>query len=123
MSTAPPFSLISNLDETTGAFQDTAAVMKNLDLVVTSDTAIAHLAGALGVPVWVALQDVPDWRWLLDRDDSPWYPPMRLSRQSRPGQWDDVFQRIAKALRRRMATPAEPRPITVEIATGELIDK
>ena len=97
--------------------------MKSLDLVITSDTAIAHLAGALGVPVWVALQDIPDWRWLLEREDSPWYPTMRLFRQTRRGQWEEVFHRIAEALRERLAVPAEPRPITVEIAPGELIDK
>jgi hypothetical protein len=104
-------------------FMDTAAVLKNLDLVISVDTAIAHLAGALGIPVWVALPFVPDWRWLMDREDSPWYPTMRLFRQTRPGQWEDVFQRIAEALQRRLAAPAELRPITVEIAPGELIDK
>jgi len=62
-------------------FMDAAAVMKNLDLVVTVDTAVAHLAGALGVPVWVLLPFAPDWRWLLEREDSPWYPTMRLFRQ------------------------------------------
>jgi hypothetical protein len=67
-------------------------------LVITSDTSTAHLAGALGVPVWVALSTSPDWRWLLDRDDSPWYPSMRLFRQSRPGGWADVFQRIKAEL-------------------------
>ena len=102
---------------------DTAAVLKNLDLVISVDTAIAHLAGALGIPVWVALPFVPDWRWLMDREDSPWYPTMRLFRQTRPGQWEDVFQRIAEALQRRLAASAELRPITVEIAPGELIDK
>ena len=77
---------------------DTAAVMKNLDLVVTSDTAIAHLAGALGVPVWVGLSFLPEWRWLLNRDDSPWYPTMRLFRQTESGHWRGVFQRMADAL-------------------------
>jgi Flp pilus assembly protein TadD len=119
----PVTDLGGQLDETTGAFMDTAAAMKNLDLVVTSDTAIAHLAGALGVPVWVALQDIADWRWLMDREDSPWYPTMRLFRQTRPGGWEDVFERIALALLRRMAARAERRPITVDIAAGELIDK
>ncbi len=75
--------------------QDTAAIIKNLDLVVTIDSAIAHLAGALGVPVWVALPLVPCWRWLIDRPDSPWYPSIRLFRQSKPGIWQDVFARIA----------------------------
>jgi ADP-heptose:LPS heptosyltransferase len=69
--------------------------MTNLDLVITSDTALAHLAGALGVPVWLALPYVPDWRWLLDREDSPWYPSMRLFRQKQQGNWKDVFERIA----------------------------
>ena len=67
-------------------FMDTAAVLTNLDLVITCDTAVAHLAGALGVPVWVALPFVPDWRWLLDRSDSPWYPTMRLFRQRTAGE-------------------------------------
>ena len=79
-------------------FVDTAAVMMNLDLVVTCDTAAAHLAGALGVPVWLALPSLPDPRWLLDREDSPWYPTMRLFRQSRRGDWDNVFERIAAHL-------------------------
>jgi hypothetical protein len=104
-------------------FQDTAAAMKNLDLVVSVDTSVAHLAGALGIPVWLALHFPAEWRWLMGREDSPWYPTMRLFRQTSPGQWEDVFRRIAEALRRRMAEPAELRPITVEIAPGELIDK
>jgi ADP-heptose:LPS heptosyltransferase len=69
------------------SFADTAAVMQNLDLIVSCDTSIAHLAGALGRPVWVVLKDVPDWRWLLDRPDSPWYPTMRLFRQRQRGDW------------------------------------
>jgi hypothetical protein len=77
---------------------DTAAIMKNLDLVVTSDTAIPHLAGALGVPVWLALPFVPDWRWLLDRSDSPWYPTMRLFRQKQLGDWTGVFDEMRAAL-------------------------
>ncbi len=78
---------------------DTAAIMMHLDLVVTTDTAVAHLAGALGVPVWVALQLAPNWRWLLKRTDSPWYPAMRLFRQSRFAEWDDVFAAMANRLR------------------------
>jgi len=91
------------LDQTPGAFMDTAAVMMNLDLVISSDTAVPHLAGALGVPVWVALPLVPDWRWLLEREDSPWYPTMRLFRQTRYGQWEDVFERMAEEMKGRLA--------------------
>ena len=85
------------------AFIDTAAVMSQLDLVITSDTSIAHLAGALARPTWVALKRVPDWRWLLDRDDSPWYPTMRLFRQQTAGDWPSVFARIEQELRSRLA--------------------
>ena len=84
----------SRLDD----FMDTAAVIVNLDLVIGCDTAVVHLAGALGAPVWVALRRVPDWRWLLDRDDCPWYPTMRLFRQKQPGDWAGVFERIEDAL-------------------------
>jgi hypothetical protein len=87
------------LDETVGAFVDTGAIMEQLDLVICSDSAVAHLAGALGVPVWLALPLVPDWRWLLDREDSPWYPSMRLFRQTRCDQWDDVFERVTAELK------------------------
>jgi hypothetical protein len=79
-------------------FGDTAAVIALADLVITVDTAIAHLAGALGRPVWILLQYSPDFRWLLDRDDSPWYPSARLFRQTRTGEWDDVIARVATAL-------------------------
>jgi tetratricopeptide (TPR) repeat protein len=91
----------SRLDETTGAFVETAAVVRNLDLVVTCDSALGHLAGALGAPVWIALPHVPDYRWMLDRPDSPWYPSARLFRQRRPGDWDEVFTRLAAELRSR----------------------
>jgi tetratricopeptide (TPR) repeat protein len=84
------------------AFLDSAAVMTHLDLVITCDTALAHLAGAIGRPTWVALKHVPDWRWLLDRSDSPWYPGMRLFRQSRRGDWDGVFADIHRELTRRV---------------------
>jgi hypothetical protein len=85
-----------------GAFMDTAAVMCNLDLVVAPDTAAAHLAGGLGVPVWVALSTSPEWRWMLDRHDSPWYPTMRLFRQSQPHAWADVFTEMRTALADRV---------------------
>lgn len=96
-----------DFDDTAGAFMDTAALMKNLDLIVTSDTAIPHLAGALGVPVWVALPFLPDWRWLLDREDSPWYPSMRLFRQPAVGDWDTPLANIAAALQEIIANTAQ----------------
>lgn len=79
-------------------FSDTAGIMSQLDMVITVDTAVAHLAGALGKPTWVMLPHVPDWRWLLERDDSPWYPSIRLFRQSRRGWWVDVVDMIGKML-------------------------
>ena len=100
----PVTDFTSELDEQSGPFMDTAALMKNLDLVITSDTAAAHLAGALGVPVWVALPFAPDWRWLLDRRECPWYPTMRLFRQKMIGGWSEVFARVAAELR---ANPLE----------------
>ena len=102
---------LDGLDAGGDGFLDTAAVMASLDLVVTSDTSIAHLAGALGCPVWVALRQVPDWRWMLDRADSPWYPTMRLFRQSRDGDWDAVFSAMAEALG-SLVSAAAPRPIS-----------
>jgi ADP-heptose:LPS heptosyltransferase len=80
-------------------FSDTAALIENLDLVVAVDTSVAHLAGALGKPVWVLLPFMPDWRWLLDRDDSPWYPTARLFRQDEGRAWDTVIARVKVALR------------------------
>jgi tetratricopeptide (TPR) repeat protein len=80
------------------AFLDTVAVMMNCDLIITSDTAVAHLAGAAGRPTWVALQHIPDWRWMLDRADSPWYPTMTLYRQKSRGDWVDVFDTIERDL-------------------------
>nr|WP_246472667.1 tetratricopeptide repeat protein [Azospirillum tabaci] len=84
-------------------FADTAAIMASLDLVVSSCTAPAHLAGALGVPLWVLLSHAPDWRWLLDRADSPWYPTARLFRQPRPGDWGAVAGEVAAALAERVS--------------------
>jgi Flp pilus assembly protein TadD len=104
-----PIVLLSErFDEDTAAFLDTAAVMRNLDLVVTCDTAIAHLAGALGVPAWVVLPAIPNWRWLLDRDDTPWYPTIRLFRQVHFGRWEEPFERVAGHLT-RLAAAARSR--------------
>jgi tetratricopeptide (TPR) repeat protein len=91
-------------------FLDTAAVVANLDLVITVDSAVAHLAGALGVPTWVLVPKPCDWRWLMGREDSPWYPGMRLFRQSERGQWTDVIDRLLKALQQRLRCGlAKPR--------------
>ena len=79
-------------------FSDTAALISTLDLVISVDTSVAHLAGALAKPVWVLLPFNPDWRWLLDRNDSPWYPRARLFRQNEPRAWDAAIARIHAAL-------------------------
>jgi hypothetical protein len=80
-----------------------ATVIANLDLVITVDTLVAHLAGALGKPVWLLLQYAADWRWMDGRDDSPWYPTMRIFRQQRPGDWTTVLERSESEILRRRA--------------------
>jgi tetratricopeptide (TPR) repeat protein len=119
----PIIDLARRLDLSGGAFLDTAAVMMNLDLVVTCDTSIGHLAGALGVPVWVALSASADWRWMESRENTPWYPTMRLFRQTTFGRWDDVFERIAAEVRRAMVGTGTHQAIPIEVSPGELIDK
>ena len=99
---ATGFEMIDLGKRTAPGMEDAAAVLANLDLVVCIDTAVAHLAGAVGVPVWVALPFAPDWRWMRDREETPWYPTMRLFRQKALGEWDDVFDRIRAALAERM---------------------
>jgi hypothetical protein len=81
-------------------FADTAAVIAQLDLVIVVDTAVAHLAAAMGKPTWILLPFAADWRWLLDRDDSPWYPSARLFRQASPGDWGGVVGQVLAALAR-----------------------
>lgn len=80
-------------------FNDTATIIASLDLIISVDTAVAHLAGALGKPVWTLLPKPPDWRWLLHRADTPWYPSMRLFRQTTAGDWQSVVSEVAAALR------------------------
>jgi tetratricopeptide (TPR) repeat protein len=113
-------------------FADTAAVMQNLDLIITSDTAIPHLAGSMGRPVWVALNFASDWRWLDGREDSPWYPTMRLFRQPRLADWDALFAHIATELQAAVdgdETKLIPLrqdvqgPFQVPVSAGELLDK
>ena len=91
-------NLGNDFDSGENAFVDTAAVMLNCHLIITSDTAIAHLAGALGCPTWVVLKKIPDWRWMLNRNDSPWYPNMKLYRQNKRNDWKSVFEIIKKDL-------------------------
>ena len=91
-------TLDADFDVGDDAFLDTAAVMMNCDLIITSDTAVAHLAGALGCQTWVALKHIPDWRWMLNRSDSPWYPTMTLYRQKISGDWASVFGIINRDL-------------------------
>ena len=127
LSNLPPSMRIETLgadfDAGADAFVDTAAAMTCLDLVVTCDTSIAHLAGALAIPVWVALKSDAEWRWLTGRADSPWYPTMRLFRQTRRGVWRDVFEAMARELAALTARHAAPRMIATPCSLGELIDK
>ena len=104
----PPLKLI-DLASAQKDFADTAAIVANLDLVISVDTAVAHLAGAMGKPVWIILYKSPDWRWLLDREDSPWYPSARLFRQRTLGDWQDVVARVERELRELAAKTAATR--------------
>ena len=102
-----PFT-VDPLGSEIGDFADTAAIVAQLDLVIAVDTAVAHLAGALGTPVWTLLPFAADWRWLLERADSPWYPTMRLFRQPSAGDWSSVFAQVARELRMFEADAREP---------------
>jgi Tfp pilus assembly protein PilF len=96
----PPAGLnLTNWTDELKSFVDTAALIDNLDLVITIDTSIAHLAAAMGKPVWMMIAFMPDWRWMLDREDSPWYPTMRLFRQPAMGDWPPVLTKVVAALR------------------------
>ena len=88
-------------------FTDTLAILETLDLVITVDSSVAHLAGAAGLPVWVLLPGYSEWRWLADRTDSPWYPSMRLFRQRQLGQWDPVIEEVRDALREWLDEPVD----------------
>ena len=96
----------TGIEEQSDGFLRTAAILKNLDLVISVDTGVAHLAGAMGLPTWLLLPFANDWRWLVDREDTPWYPTMRLFRQKKAGDWSDVFARVADALRQRLEQPS-----------------
>ena len=85
-------------------YNETAALVQNLDLVITVDSSVAHLSGALGKPVWLLLPYAPDWRWQLDREDSPWYDSVRLFRQEKIGAWMDVLLRVRSELQKMVST-------------------
>jgi hypothetical protein len=97
---------LARIDDAIADFGDTAAAVAQCDLVISVDTSVAHLAGALGKPLWVLLSHDPDWRWMLNRTDSPWYPSARLFRQSKFGNWEEVITRVAKELASFRALPA-----------------
>jgi tetratricopeptide (TPR) repeat protein len=97
----PPLASCEFIEHYAADFTDTAALCECMDLIISVDTSLVHLAGALGRPTWVLLPFMPDWRWLLDRDDSPWYPGAKLYRQAAVGDWDGVLRRVADDLRRR----------------------
>jgi hypothetical protein len=105
-SSAGAFDLIDVMDEARD-FADTAAIIANLDLVISVDTSVVHLVGAMGKPVFLLDRYDHCWRWLSGRDDSPWYPSLRIFRQTRPGDWAPVIARVAAALTRMVADHAE----------------
>jgi hypothetical protein len=95
---------ILNFADALNDFSDTAALCVCMDIIVSVDTSVAHLAGALGLETWILLPFHADWRWLLDREDSPWYPSVRLHRQDRVGQWQGVLARLRADLIRRQGS-------------------
>jgi hypothetical protein len=120
---AVPLVMLPEMDRD-GVFLDRAAVMQHLDLIITSDTSMAHLAGGLGRPVWLLLGTNADWRWLRGRAGSPWYPTMRIFRQRTWGDWSGVLADAAGALRERVAgLPQEVMPLSVPMSAGELLDR
>lgn len=100
----------ANVGQALDDFSDTAAVIENLDLIISVDTAVVHLAGAMGKPVWTLLPYAPDWRWFLEGSHSPWYPTMRLFRQTRRGDWKSVFQQVARELKKEIQKRARTSP-------------
>ena len=99
----PPRKRRGSLSNELTNFGETAAVIENLDLIITVDTSMGHLSGALGKPVWILVPKAADWRWMLERSDSPWYPSARLFRQDKPGQWEPVLAALRSALTEELA--------------------
>jgi hypothetical protein len=104
-----PLPSVAGIEEG-GDLATTAGLIAQLDLVITVDTAVAHLAGALARPVWNMIAHSPDWRWQLARADSPWYPTMRLFRQPRPGNWPAVLEEVASAMTQAFPEASRPGP-------------
>jgi len=100
-----PADHVTDLAPHLSDFAETAAAVAHLDLVISVDTAVVHLAGALARPAWVMLRSQPDWRWLLEREDTPWYPTLRLFRQHDRGDWNEVVARVRAALEQRLSAP------------------
>src|SRR5207237_1171571 len=99
-ASAPPAGMkLVDLSQQMEDFADSAALLANLDLLIAVDTAIVHLAGAMAMPTWTLIDFNPDWRWLLGRSDSPWYPTMRLFRQTRYFDWSETIGQVGEALR------------------------
>lgn len=107
------FPNMTDLSDELTDFGETAALIENLDLIVTVDTAMGHLAGALGKPAWILIPKAADWRWMLDREDSPWYPSVRLFRQQTPGAWDEPMGRLHAALRKELAGPPTESAVAI----------
>ncbi len=118
----PPKSVMFDLGPSLEDFSDTAAAIAQLDVVICVDTSVAHLAGALGKPVWLMLPEVGDFRWMLTREDSPWYPTMRLFRQGRLGEWAEVVARVKGALEEAVRTGSLAGPPPAPPATVQLDD-
>ena len=114
VGTMPLFRGMTDLSNDLTDFGETAALMENLDLVITVDTSMGHLAGSLNKPVWILIPKAADWRWLLDREDSPWYPSARLFRQRKPGAWDEPMGRLRVALVEYLA----PQEAAAEASAG-----
>jgi len=113
LTLTPSFASIEDLGPELHDFADTAAVIGEIDLLISVDTSVAHLAGALGMPVWVLVPTPADWRWLERREDSPWYPTMRLFRQGRQGDWEEVIERVKASLTTASRRPAPTPPVPV----------
>ena len=126
-------TLGDDFDSGPDLFIDAAAVMANLDLIISCDTSIPHLAGSLGRPTWIAIKHIPDYRWMLERDDSPWYPTVRLFRQPDHGDWKPVFADMERQLRALLRSPAPSRAAglraqarrlpSIQVSWGELFDR